>query len=167
MQDAIKIASSHTLLLFQFHINASNMTTLSCFMYKINWSNCYSEVNLVNCPHTMWASSVDQTWDSMVGTPKVVNSSNSGKIKFVRVLNKLGVVHIVPNTSQTPMVWSTNYLAPNSSSFRLNKYWMFVVTIVAINTPSSCFCLSWNISFLLLDEELEPSMLEEAISSKE
>jgi hypothetical protein len=40
----------------------------------------------------------------MVGTPKVVNSSNSGKIKFVRVLNKLGVVHIVPNTSQTPMV---------------------------------------------------------------
>ncbi len=73
-------------------------------MYKINWSNGCSKVNLVNCPHIMWASSVDRTWDSMVGTTKVVNSSNFGKVKFVRVLNKLGVVHIAASTSRIPMV---------------------------------------------------------------
>jgi hypothetical protein len=40
----------------------------------------------------------------MVGTTKVVNSSNFGKVKFVRVLNKLGVVHIAASTSRIPMV---------------------------------------------------------------
>jgi hypothetical protein len=35
----------------------------------------------------------------MVGTTKAANYSNFGKIKFVKVLNKLGIVYIVAITS--------------------------------------------------------------------
>jgi hypothetical protein len=37
----------------------------------------------------------------MVGTIRATNSSNSFKVKLVRVLNKLGVVGIMANTSYT------------------------------------------------------------------
>jgi hypothetical protein len=40
-------------------------------------------------------------WGAMVRITNVVNSSNFNKLKFVKVLNKHGVVQIVANTSQT------------------------------------------------------------------
>jgi hypothetical protein len=52
----------------------------------------------------MWASPMDRAWDLMVGTTEVVNFLNFSKINFFRVLNKLGVVYIVANTFQTPMM---------------------------------------------------------------
>jgi hypothetical protein len=58
-------------------------------------------VNLVDHPHTMWVSLVDPTWDLMVGKTMATNSSNSSKVKFVRVLNKLRVIWIVASTSRT------------------------------------------------------------------
>jgi hypothetical protein len=65
VQGEIKIASFHTLLLLQFHIKA-----LSCFMYKINWSNYYSRVNLVGhhiqCRHHWWIKHGIQWWGQLM-----------------------------------------------------------------------------------------------------
>jgi hypothetical protein len=58
----------------------------------------------------------------MVGATNAHSSSNSNKQKFVKVLKKLGVAHIVPNTFQTPTSWFINYLTPKSSSFTLKSY---------------------------------------------
>jgi hypothetical protein len=44
---------------------------------------------------------------------------------------------------------------------------MFATIIVVANTHWSYLHLAQNISSSLLDEELQPSMLEEAISCKE
>jgi hypothetical protein len=49
----------------------------------------------------MQASLMNLAWVAMVGTINVVNSSNFNQLKFVKVLNKHGVAHIVANTSQT------------------------------------------------------------------
>jgi hypothetical protein len=61
-------------------------------------------INLVDHPHTMWVSREDLTRDLMVGTIMAINSSNFGKVKFVKVLNKLGIIYIMASTSQTQMV---------------------------------------------------------------
>jgi hypothetical protein len=42
---------------------------------------------------------VDHEWIEIVGTIRDANSSNSTKVKLVKVLNKFGVAHIVLNTS--------------------------------------------------------------------
>jgi hypothetical protein len=120
MQDAIKITSLHTLLLLQFQINASNMTTLSCFIYKINWNN-YFWGQFGWLPTYNVGVTNGLSMDLMVGTTKVVNFSNFCKVKFVRVLNELGIVCIMVSTFQTLMVWSINCLEPNLNSFELNK----------------------------------------------
>jgi hypothetical protein len=42
----------------------------------------------------------------MVGTIREANSLNSYNVKFVKLLNNLGVVHIVANKFQTPIARS-------------------------------------------------------------
>jgi hypothetical protein len=46
MQDVIKMPSSFIALLLQFHRNASDLVTLSCFIYNMKLSKCYFKVNL-------------------------------------------------------------------------------------------------------------------------
>ncbi len=96
----------HIANLLQFHMKASYTTTLSCFIYKMDWSKYWSKVSLINHPSKMWTSLLDFTWAWMVGTTKTHNFSTSNKLKFVQVLNKPRVVHIVSNTYGTPTLWS-------------------------------------------------------------
>jgi hypothetical protein len=58
------------------------------------------------------SSPIDHEWVEIVGTTKDPKSSNSTKVKLVKVLNKFGVTHIVVNTSQTSTVGSTNCPPP-------------------------------------------------------
>jgi hypothetical protein len=78
------------------------MTTLSCFMYMMNYSSHY-------LGSFYWLSyhNVSFIIGSCIGfiddgEHYAANSSNFDKQKFVKVLNKLIVVCIVANTSQTP-----------------------------------------------------------------
>jgi hypothetical protein len=70
----------------------------------------------------------------MVGTTSVVNSSKFDKLKFVRILKKLGIVHILTNMSQTFTFQSTNYPTFDSISFGLNNSNMFTFAITTTNT---------------------------------
>lgn len=49
---------------------------------------------------------MDLTWVHMVGTAREMNSSNSYNELFFKLLNNLGVVHIVTNMFQTPTMGS-------------------------------------------------------------
>ncbi len=60
---------------------------------------------------------VDHEWIEIVGTIRDANSSNSTKVKLVKVLNKFGVAHIVLNTSRTPTVGSMDCPTPSSISW--------------------------------------------------
>jgi hypothetical protein len=42
---------------------------------------------------------MDLAWALMVETIREANSSNSSNVKFVKVLNNVGVIHIIPKTS--------------------------------------------------------------------
>jgi hypothetical protein len=44
----------------------------------------------------------------MVGTTRKANSLNFHNVKSVKVLNNANLAHIIPKTSQKPMVGSTN-----------------------------------------------------------
>jgi len=61
-------------------------------------------------------SPIDHEWVEIVGTTTNVNSSNSTKVKLVKVLNKFGVAHMY-NTSRTPTLGSTDYPTPSSISW--------------------------------------------------
>jgi hypothetical protein len=43
----------HIANLLQFHMKASYTTTLSCFIYKMDWSKYWSKVSLINHPSKM------------------------------------------------------------------------------------------------------------------
>jgi len=79
--------------------------TLSCFMYRMNWNNHYFGFNLVSYLITMWALLVDLAWAWMVKTLSVISSSNLDKLKFIKVLNKTKIAHIVANAFWTPTFW--------------------------------------------------------------
>jgi len=49
---------------------------------------------------------VDLAWVHMVGTTRKMNSSNSYNELSFKILNNLGVVHIVTNMFQTPTIGS-------------------------------------------------------------
>jgi hypothetical protein len=51
-------------------------------------------------------SLVDHAWVGIMGTDRYVNSSNSTKVKLVKVMNRCGVAHIVIETFQTPTIGS-------------------------------------------------------------
>jgi hypothetical protein len=68
-------------------------------------------------------SPIDQEWIEIVGTTKDANSSNSTKVKLVKVLNKFGVAHIVVNTSQTSIVGSIDCPTPSSISWDVKNSW--------------------------------------------
>jgi hypothetical protein len=54
MQDAMNMASSQTTFFDQFHVNASYMETLSCFIYKMNWKRHCFKVNFERHPIQIW-----------------------------------------------------------------------------------------------------------------
>lgn len=64
-----------------------------------------------------------------VRTISVTNSSNFNKIKFVKILNKLGIAHIVMNT-----FWSSDCPTLNSNSFALDNLNVLTPIIVVVNT---------------------------------
>lgn len=70
----------------------------------------------------------------MEGPMGAISLSNFKKLKFVKVLNKLGVVSIMQNKSQTPTFWSTNYLALDFKSFILNNSNVLAPIFIVINT---------------------------------
>jgi hypothetical protein len=77
------------------------MIPLFCFMYKMNWSNQYSRFNYLVAYHNVsLANGLRIGLD--VGTISVTNSSNFKKLKFVKILNKPKIAHILvkslPNT---------------------------------------------------------------------
>jgi hypothetical protein len=65
----------------------------------------------------------------MVGITSVVNSFNFEKLKFVKILKKLGIVHILTNMFQTLTFQSTNYPTFDSISFGLNNSNMLTFAI--------------------------------------
>jgi hypothetical protein len=66
----------------------------------------------------------------MVGTISVTNSSNFNKLKFVKVLNKPRIAHIVMNT-----FWSTDCPTLNSNSFALDNLNVLTLNItIVVNT---------------------------------
>ncbi len=106
----------------------------------------------------MWCSHVDYAWRTMVGVINNVNSSNSAKVKSVKVLNKLDVACIVLNTSQTPTLESIEWPTPSFNSLALNMLDELATTTTI--AKAHCFYLSTfaNISYIPLtfgDEELE------------
>ncbi len=71
----------------------------------------------------MTSSHVDHEWFEMVPTTRDANSSNSSKVKSVKVLNKFGVACIALNTSWTPIVGSTDCPTPSSISWYVKNSW--------------------------------------------
>jgi hypothetical protein len=65
------------------------------------------------------------------GDHYVANSSNFDKLKFVKVLNKLGVVRIVANTFETPI---SRLITLDYNSFALNISNVVAFTMVVVNT---------------------------------
>jgi hypothetical protein len=45
----------------------------------------------------MWALLMDLVWARMVETVSVISSSNSNKLKFIKILNKTKLAYIVAN----------------------------------------------------------------------
>lgn len=104
IHNAMKITSSHITFLPQFYRNG-----------------CCCGFNLVGHPITMKASLMDLAWAQMVGITHAVDLSNSNKVKFVKILNKHGVVHYVTIASQTPSFQSIDCPTICSNSFALNN----------------------------------------------
>jgi hypothetical protein len=74
------------------------------------------------------------TWASMVGTTKTHNSSNFDKIKYVKVFNKLRMIHIVLSTSQTPILWLISWPTPKFSLLELNVSNVLTLATTIVNT---------------------------------
>lgn len=58
MHDVTNIASSHNTNFDQFHIKATYIVTLSCFMYIMKFKKCYSSVNFDDPPDTIGTSPI-------------------------------------------------------------------------------------------------------------
>jgi len=104
----------------------------------------------------MWCSLVDHAWCTMVCPINNDNSSNSAKMKLVKILNNPNVVCIVASTLPTPK--SNEWHVPSFNSLALN---MLDELATIAYAKAHCFCLSMftNISCIisssLEDEELK------------
>jgi hypothetical protein len=99
----------------------------------------------------------------VVGAINNANLSNSAKAKLVKVLNNLGVVHIIASTSQTPTLESTNCPMHFFNSLALNMLDESVATTTTVNTHYLYLSMFANISFIPLsleDEKLKLFDLE-------
>ncbi len=67
----------------------------------------------------MTTSPINHEWVEIVLTTRDANSTNSTKVKLV----KFGVVCIVLNTFQTPIVGSMDCFAPSSISWDVKISW--------------------------------------------
>jgi hypothetical protein len=92
MHEKMNSASLQIEVLNQFHMNVSCMVTLSCLKYSMKFKRHCFGVNLHGQSESLQTSLVDLAWLMIFGTTIVVNSSNLVKVKFVNVLNNLGVV---------------------------------------------------------------------------
>jgi hypothetical protein len=119
----MKITSLHTLYLAQFHIHGSNFVMLSCFMYGINCRRHCLMFNVNKCLARMCSSLINLMLSMIVGTISDVNSSNSPRIKLVKVLNNVKIAYIICNTPQTLALGSIEFLtfSTNSPIMRLNQ----------------------------------------------
>ncbi len=79
-------------------------------------------------------------------------------MKFVKVLNNLGVVCIVTNTSWTPTLESIEWPMPFSKSLALNMLDELTTTIATAKTHYLCLSMSTNISYI--PSSLEDEMLK-------
>ncbi len=79
-------------------------------------------------------------WCTMVGIKSNTNLSNSNKVKLVKNLNNLDIAYIIMITSQTPMLQSTNWPMPYSTSLALNM-WDELETQIVV-AKANYFCLS-------------------------
>ncbi len=104
----------------------------------------------------MWCSLVDHAWCTMVCP--INNTSNSAKMKKIKILNNPNVVCIVVSTSQTPALESNEWYEPSFNSLALNML-DELATIAYAKTHCLCLSMFTNISCIILssleDEELK------------
>ncbi len=106
-------------------------------------------------------SHVDRAWVMIVGTTKDANLSNSSIVKLVKVLNMVGVAHIVIGTSQTPTLGFTNWLAFSSISCERKSSWeKLLLPPIIWKIARSSSSISSKISSSL-EVEVKLSLLEE------
>jgi len=79
-----------------------------------------------------------------------INSWNLAKVKLVKILKNLYVVHIVINTFQTPAPKSIEWPKPFSDSLPLNMLDEFVTTIAIAKAHYLCLSMFANISYITL-----------------
>ncbi len=97
----------------------------------------------------------------IVGTTKDANLSNSSIVKLVKVLNMVGVAHIVIGTSQTPTLGFTNWLVFSSISCeRKNSLEKLSLPSIIWNIARSSSSISSTIS-PSLELEVKLSLLQE------
>ncbi len=90
---------AHNELLIQFHMKTQYMIiTLSCFMNKLKFKRYCLEVNFDSFFDIKKVSFVNLVW-VIVGTTRITNSSNSTRMKLVKLLNNASVTCIVTNIS--------------------------------------------------------------------
>jgi len=117
--------SSFIALLFQFHMKASYLITLSCFKNMMKLNKC-SRANLDGHPKVQCGSLVDLARLVMVGTTSCTNFSNSPKLKLVKYLNKFNVAYMVVRMSYATTLRLIN--CPFSSSNLANVKYSQVLT---------------------------------------
>ncbi len=95
-----------------------------------------------------------------MGTDRYVNSSNSIKVKFVKVVNRCGVAHIVNESFQTPTIRSIDCFNPFSISCELKKSWELETITMQWKITMSSWSTYFDISSLL-EIKVKSSILEE------
>ncbi len=151
MQNSINISLLFIAFLLQFHMKASYLVTLSCFMNKMKPSKCCSKANLDGHP-TVWCGSlVDLAWLIMVGTTSWTNFSNSPKVKLVRNLIKPSVACMI---SRTLTLGLTDCPLSSSNSADV-KYSLMLTQVIATCTPIRWASAISSSNSLSLLEELE------------
>ncbi len=135
MQDAINMPSSFITLLFEFHMKASHLVTLSYFMNKMKLSNRCFKANLDGHVIMRFESPVDLTWLIMIGIANFANFSNSPKLKLVKNLNKLSVAHMVTRMfhALTSRLIDCPFFSSNSTNVKYSQVLTQVIaTCIAI-----------------------------------
>ncbi len=120
------MSSSFIALLFQFHMKASYLITLSCLKNMMKLNKCCSRANLDGHPKVQCGSLVDLARLIMVGTTSCTKFSNSPKLKLVKYLNKFNVAYLVVRMSYTTTLRLIN--CPFSSSNLANVKYSQVLT---------------------------------------
>ncbi len=151
VQYTINISLSFIALLFQFHMKASYLVTLSRFMNKMKLNKCCFKANLDGRPIVWCGSLVDLAWLIMVGTTSCTNSSNSPKVNLVRHLNKHVVACMISHTPSLGLI-DCPFFSSNSADVKYSP--MFTQVIVTCSTIQSSNAISSN-NFSSLLEELE------------